>query len=415
MGLQSEGMPNATDRHPIQSHRLAHIARAPMRRALRLGLQRADDDRFHLFVGDFSLRSGRGSSYRPSRRSRTNRPRHFDTVAGVTCSRRATTLPSAPSAHAKMIRARRARAAADRDRCASDSSRCRSSAVTFSGASRGGAATVPSSFQTILHEVGHAVEKEVLRNALDEVNKSSAEVDVIRKRITDANTTYDADKAEATKNKKLGQFYKAREDALKKNEADAAKAQAKHQVQVRNVDATRVPAAVVQPFETDAAVLQTAASTALTNAQAAVKAMTADEIQRSSNAASLVDATAVAIIAFATNAKSGTAPIDDLELVVYQQVFDRDRARVELMKLRPGDRHTQRAVFPLDAAAESQDLWLEAERAVARARLRTLRLQQFVDLVVSNNIRRFTQYSVDNWQLKPEEFCAEAERDVYVR
>src|SRR5262245_35158436 len=57
------------------------------------------------------------------------RPRHLQTVPGVTCSRRATTLLSLPSAQAKMMRARRASAAADRDRCANESSRCRSSVV----------------------------------------------------------------------------------------------------------------------------------------------------------------------------------------------------------------------------------------------------------------------------------------------
>jgi hypothetical protein len=50
----------------------------------------------------------RVSSYRPSRRCRTKRPRHLHTVASVTWSHRATTLLSDPSAHAKMMRARRA-------------------------------------------------------------------------------------------------------------------------------------------------------------------------------------------------------------------------------------------------------------------------------------------------------------------
>jgi len=39
---------------------------------------------------------------------------------------------------------------------------------------------------------------------------------------------------------------------------------------------------------------------------------------------------------------------------------------------------------------------------------RTKRLQKFIDLVTANNIRRFTQYSVTNWQNNPEEFYAEA-------
>ena len=52
---------------------------------------------------------GRGSSYKPSSRSRTNRPRHLQTVVCDTRSRFATSVLSCPSAHARMIRARRAR------------------------------------------------------------------------------------------------------------------------------------------------------------------------------------------------------------------------------------------------------------------------------------------------------------------
>ena len=72
---------------------------------------------------------GRRSSYSPSNRCRTKRPRHLQTVAGVTCRRRATTLLSVPAAHARMIRARRATCGADRERWANDSNRCRSSSV----------------------------------------------------------------------------------------------------------------------------------------------------------------------------------------------------------------------------------------------------------------------------------------------
>lgn len=35
-------------------------------------------------------------------------------------------------------------------------------------------------------------------------------------------------------------------------------------------------------------------------------------------------------------------------------------------------------------------------------------MPKFIDLVAANKIRRFTRYSVENWQLKPEEFYAEA-------
>jgi hypothetical protein len=108
------------------------------------------------------------------------------------------------------------------------------------------------------------------------------------------------------------------------------------------------------------------------------------------------------------DAKAGRDAIDDLELVVFQKVFDRDRARFELFRPQPPKGLTHRAIFPLDPAVQAQDAWFEAERILARARQRTRRVQKFIDLVSANNIRRFTQYSVQNWQLKPAEFYAEA-------
>src|SRR5205807_282203 len=77
---------------------------------------------------------GRGSSYRPARRSRTNRVRHLPTVAGVARSRWATPLLSWPSAHASTMRARRASAGTERDRWARDSNSRRSSLFKISGA-----------------------------------------------------------------------------------------------------------------------------------------------------------------------------------------------------------------------------------------------------------------------------------------
>src|SRR3989442_5424515 len=70
---------------------------------------------------------GRGSSYKPARRSHTNRVRHLPTVAGVARSRWATPLLSWPSAQANTMRARRASAGTERDRWARDSNSRRSS------------------------------------------------------------------------------------------------------------------------------------------------------------------------------------------------------------------------------------------------------------------------------------------------
>ena len=54
----------------------------------------------------------------------------------------------------------------------------------------GGSPTVPASFQIILHEVGHAVEKEEYRAALEEQMKASAALDEARARLKVSIDTY---------------------------------------------------------------------------------------------------------------------------------------------------------------------------------------------------------------------------------
>src|SRR6516165_10117460 len=69
---------------------------------------------------------GRGSSCSPSSRSLTKRARHLPTICGVTRSLCATVWLSTPSAHLRIIRARRASGGALRERRAIDSSLSRS-------------------------------------------------------------------------------------------------------------------------------------------------------------------------------------------------------------------------------------------------------------------------------------------------
>jgi hypothetical protein len=267
---------------------------------------------------------------------------------------------------------------------------------------------VPSSFQVILHEVGHAVEREELRLAQEAYVKAAAERDVAKQRLKDYDATYDTDLKAAKSQGKLGKFYKERGAEHKKLEAAIDKASAHAIAEHDKIENTQVPASTVQPFETEAATMSTTAANSLTAAKSTVQALRADEVQSSAAYVKAIEDTAAAITSFALDAKAGRDAIDDLELVVFQKVFDRDRAHFELLKPQPPKGLTHRAIFPLDPAVQAQDAWFEAERVLARARQRTRRVQKFIDLVAANNIRRFTQYSVQNWQLKPGEFYAEA-------
>jgi hypothetical protein len=267
---------------------------------------------------------------------------------------------------------------------------------------------VPSSFQVILHEVGHAVEREELRLAQEAYLKAAAERDVAKQRLKDYDATYDADFKAAKSQGKLGKFYKERGAEHKKLEAAIDKASAHAIAEHAKIENTLVPASTVQPFETEAATMSTAAANSLSAAKSAVQALRPEEVQSSAAYVKAIEDTAAAITSFALDAKVGRDAIDDLELVVFQKVFDRDKAHFELLRPQPPRGLTHRAIFPLDPAVQAQDAWFEAERVLARARQRTRRVQKFIDLVAANNIRRFTQYSVQNWQLKPGEFYAEA-------
>ncbi len=52
MRLQAKRAPDAIDGHPAQPHRLRHVPHTPVRRTPRRRLQGANDDRFHLCIGD---------------------------------------------------------------------------------------------------------------------------------------------------------------------------------------------------------------------------------------------------------------------------------------------------------------------------------------------------------------------------
>jgi hypothetical protein len=293
-------------------------------------------------------------------------------------------------------------------------------AVQFFGGTKG---SVPASFQTILHEVGHAVEKEAYRAAndayaqaiiaqnaaVDPLNATVAQLKPLQEKRSDL---YKRWKAASGKDKdalykeitaldaKIAPIKATYDTRHAKYEAAKTAADAKK----AEVDKTRVAAATVQPLQTDAATKNTAAATALTTAKAAVASLQADDVSSSAAFAKAVDDVATAIATFVKDAAADAKNLDDLEATVLASIAARDAARDALAKATPG----HNALAALDPAISAQDAWLEAERVFARARKRTLRVQKFIDLVTMNRIQRFTQYSKDNWLLKPEEFYAEA-------
>jgi hypothetical protein len=265
-----------------------------------------------------------------------------------------------------------------------------------------GAPHVPSSFQTILHEVGHAVERENLRSAQESHLGAEAQLEVVRQRQKDYDATAAADQAAAKKKgtAALNKFWKERGETYNRNTEAVTSAQTQVNLESDKIRGTQVPASIVQPLVTEAAAKGTAASNALAAAKSAIpQTLNAAEIQSSQAYVTAIEATAAAITTFVHTMQGGQADVDDLEPVVLQKAGARDTAK-------PRPPHKAIALFA--PVVQAQDAWFEAERKLARTRLRTRRLQKFIELVARNNIRRFTKYSVDNWQLKPGEFYAEA-------
>ena len=270
-----------------------------------------------------------------------------------------------------------------------------------------GAASLPASFQLILHEVGHAVEAVELRAAREEFNTATAEVAAAKQTLADEVKTHQAEYDEAKRKGQLPAFWKRRDKQHKENETLEEAAIKRTLRAATRIEGTKVTAAAVQPLEAATAALSTTAGTSLTAAKNAVGALTADALQRAEAYTRALDEVAAAIPTFAVDSKAKATSVEDLELIVFQKIWERDKLHLPLLQL-VGRPQVNRVMPQLNAATQAQDAWFESERVLARARLRTLRLQKFVDLVAANHIRRFTQYSVENWELRPGEFYAEA-------
>jgi hypothetical protein len=181
--------------------------------------------------------------------------------------------------------------------------------------------TVPSSFQVILHEVGHAVEKEELRKVKEDFDKASVAAAEAKQRREDFDKTYQAEFDAAKRAGKLAAFYKKREAGYKQHTEAQEKAAKQVTAEGANIEKTLAGAA------TEAAAKKTAVATELTAAKRQVQAMSAAEVQSSAAYLKAVEDTDAAITNFVADAKVGIKRIEDLEVPVQQKVSDRDRAR----------------------------------------------------------------------------------------
>jgi hypothetical protein len=268
-----------------------------------------------------------------------------------------------------------------------------------------GSPAVPASFQMILHEVGHAVDTERVRQGRQEDYQASADVDQAKAKLTADDEQFKDDLAKATTTKERNAII-AKQTVRHPKDEKAEEAAATHSVQAREkLSQTKVPASVVQAAESDASASGTVAASLLSDGKNAVQALPADQAKGAAAYVQAIDESAAAITQFKQEVKGGTKPIEELLKFVFPKIEARKNAGEELKKAG----HTPDSVIEaLHNAAGAQDAWFQAERIAANAPFRSRRLEKFIELVKKNNIRRFTQYSEVSWPEHPEEFYAEA-------
>lgn len=254
---------------------------------------------------------------------------------------------------------------------------------------------LPGSEQTILHEVGHAVEEALMRAQLEATDTA-----IIRQnRATHA--------IEAT----LAQWKKAAPGS-----SEALKAAAEYKTRKATYDAaasaakaargalaaTRVGSSILKPLETELAARKTGYAAERKTADASAASYAAPDATASLAYRNAIDDVAKLLDDYEKKAQPGT-DLDPLDDALLAAVAARKQARADLTKTAAPNP----ALADYAAVDAAQDAWVDAARALGHMRGRTKRLQKFVDLVNASSIAPLTGHARVNWPFKPEEFYAE--------
>lgn len=282
----------------------------------------------------------------------------------------------------------------------------------------------PASYETIVHEVAHAVEKKAMLDASHAQHQAMAKYNETIDKQTKAEGVLDplvdaanaiviefnaaTTVAEQAKIQPRLDAAKAKAAAAQKklDAAAAASKTAKQEADDKKklAEATLLSAASTAALKTDSQAKKTNFDTALATAQtAAGKFVAADSTAAASFIQAVSDATKV-ISHYVTAAAVKGADVDVEDEKVLKAFEKRDAERTALLKAAPKNP----APGAFSAAVTAQGAWFTAERTQAHAQRRTARLQKFVDFVTTNNISPFTPYAKQNWPFKPGEFYAEA-------
>ncbi|HEY8699135.1 MAG TPA: DUF4157 domain-containing protein [Rhizomicrobium sp.] len=242
-------------------------------------------------------------------------------------------------------------------------------------------AQLPPSVRTIIHEVGHSVEKRRYRETAEADANALAAKNLAAKRYT-----------ESAAPDRTARWTAYQSATKTRNFTEAA------------IPKNLIPKADVAKAMTEMKQLGAAAGTALGAAQGALKGWKPEELTESAAYRQAVDDLQKAIKGYATEVEAGTAKPEDGDKAIDDAASKRDAERDKLAKAasaNPAPAQYQ----PVETA---QTAWATAVKTQARLPKRTKRLQNFIDFVNANGIVPFTDYAKKNWPFLPDEFYAEA-------
>jgi len=299
----------------------------------------------------------------------------------------------------------------------------------------------PSSYLTIVHEVGHAVATKAKRDAdvaqTEAVAKSNKLVAPLNVAVAEFNTANAATNAlidefnvlvgtfnDSLKTKDAKQIAAAKKalDA-KKKELDASKSEldklrkvevakrkaldtAKKDVEDKKklAEAMHIDDATIAPIKATADAAKAGPVAALKAAQNTAAAFQPKETTDSASYRKSVEDAQKAIEDYETSAAAVDADLGALEKTAQTALDARNKERDDLKKTSA----TNPALAAFAPVETAQDARFKAAIGYALAKERPKRVQKFVEFVDKKKITPFTKYAQDNWPHKPGEFYAEA-------
>jgi hypothetical protein len=258
----------------------------------------------------------------------------------------------------------------------------------------------PASFETILHEVGHAVEKLAFRQVNEQLLASIIKQNSSHHTVKSKKKLYKEKYGKASTDYLL-QLWKEIENETKKNTQYATDTKALR----AKVKTTQIPATVKSGLEQSTIASKKKYLSERAAAATKTSSLDAQALEQSAPYRNAVDAVEQEINDYSKKSKGDAAQdLEELEKPLLSAISAREAAREALQKTDG----THLVLMAFEPVISAQETWADAARKQAHSQFRSLRLHNFMTLVVDKEIAPFTSYAQENWPYEPEEFYAEA-------